>query len=325
MRVIIIGGNDAGMAAAMHLRRINDACEIIILETSDEFAVSNCGLPYLISGKLTDAQAIIGASPEQIQKLFHIEVLLKAEIKKIDTNRKIIVFQNDNFLNYDNLILAGWFRHKPEIKGVEQTWVLDASCLKDIAKLAELKPQKVLIAGDGFLSLRLAEALVKQKVEVTLATPQKYILGDFDEDFAEMIQHKLPLKKITLLPKTSPTAFLNKRVVFNNRDTRAFDLALLLPVETSALNLPITPPLKIGFHNRFVVNETMQTSAENVFACGELIEYQDILTQHSQHLTGSALSSLTAKAAADAICGHKLSFNGLLKNRIVKVFDYYII
>ena len=324
MRVVIIGGNDAGMAAAMHLRRIDDRCEIIILETSNEFAVSTCGLPYLVGRKVADPQALIGASPEQIKKLFHIEVRLNVEIKKIDANKKIITFQNNKTLSYHNLILAGWCRHKPRIKGVDQSWVLDASCLKDVSKLTKLKPQKALIVGDGFLSLRLAEALLKQKVEVTLATPKKYILSDFDKDFAEMVQHKLPIKKIMLLPQISPATFLDKHVVFNDGRTGSFDLALLLPVETSAVNLPITPPLKTGFHKKFVVDERMKTSAEDVFACSQLIEYQDILTQRSQFLTGPALSSLTAKAAADSVCGHISSFGKILKNQIVKVFDYYI-
>ena len=208
MRVIIIGGNDAGMAAAMHLRRTDDNCEIIILETSDEFAVSSCGLPYLIGGKITDSKSLIGASPEQIKNLFHIEVKLNVDIKKIDTDQKIITFQNNRILNYDNLILAGWCRNKPKIKGIGQSWVLDASCLKDVSKLANLKPKKLLIVGDGFYSLRLTEALLKQKIEVTLATPQKFILQEFDKDFAEMVQHRLPLKKITLLSQASPTAFL---------------------------------------------------------------------------------------------------------------------
>ena len=51
MRVVIIGGGTAGVSVATHLRRNDENAEIIILEKSDEFAISSCGLPYILSNR----------------------------------------------------------------------------------------------------------------------------------------------------------------------------------------------------------------------------------------------------------------------------------
>ena len=71
MRVVIIGGGTAGVSVATHLRRKDENTEIIILEKSDEFAISTCGLPYVLSETLKAKDDVVGATVAQMQRIFH--------------------------------------------------------------------------------------------------------------------------------------------------------------------------------------------------------------------------------------------------------------
>lgn len=68
MKIAIVGGGAAGTACATRLRRLNENDEIVIFEKSGELALSNCGLPYLLSGIVEDGKALIGTTPEQMKQ-----------------------------------------------------------------------------------------------------------------------------------------------------------------------------------------------------------------------------------------------------------------
>ena len=55
MKVIIIGGDAAGMSAAMEIVRNNKAAQILVLEKGDIYSYGQCGLPYVINGKVPNA------------------------------------------------------------------------------------------------------------------------------------------------------------------------------------------------------------------------------------------------------------------------------
>lgn len=88
MKVVIIGGGTAGISTATHLRRKDENARIVVLEKSDEFAVATCGLPYYLSGAVTELDDLKGATQEQMEKIFKIEVKLKHEVVNINRENK---------------------------------------------------------------------------------------------------------------------------------------------------------------------------------------------------------------------------------------------
>jgi NADPH-dependent 2,4-dienoyl-CoA reductase/sulfur reductase-like enzyme len=63
MKVVIIGGVAGGMSAATRLRRSDETAEIVVLEKGPYVSFANCGLPYYISGEITDRDDLIVESP----------------------------------------------------------------------------------------------------------------------------------------------------------------------------------------------------------------------------------------------------------------------
>ena len=48
MRILIVGGEAAGMSAAAKARRLLKAGEVVVYEASDIISFGACGLPYLV-------------------------------------------------------------------------------------------------------------------------------------------------------------------------------------------------------------------------------------------------------------------------------------
>ena len=54
MKVIIVGGGACGASCATRLRRLDENCEITILERTNEVSIANCGLPYYCTNDIND-------------------------------------------------------------------------------------------------------------------------------------------------------------------------------------------------------------------------------------------------------------------------------
>ncbi|HIS89229.1 TPA: FAD-dependent oxidoreductase, partial [Candidatus Avigastranaerophilus faecigallinarum] len=83
MRVVIIGGGACGASCATRLRRLDENCEITILERTNEVSIANCGLPYYCSDVINDREKILVSNPEKFRNMFKIEVKLNTEVTEI--------------------------------------------------------------------------------------------------------------------------------------------------------------------------------------------------------------------------------------------------
>jgi NADPH-dependent 2,4-dienoyl-CoA reductase/sulfur reductase-like enzyme len=80
--------------------------------------------------------------------------------------------------------------------------------------------------------------------------------------------------------------------------------------------------IKIGETGGIVVDEHMQTSVDDIFACGENIELSDMISELLIKPKSASLVVRSAKIAADNVLDIKTSMYNVLRNQIVKVFDY---
>jgi NADPH-dependent 2,4-dienoyl-CoA reductase/sulfur reductase-like enzyme len=63
MKLVIIGGSDAGIAAGLRARELDQAANVIVL-VADRFPnFSICGLPYWLAGEVADWEALAYTPP----------------------------------------------------------------------------------------------------------------------------------------------------------------------------------------------------------------------------------------------------------------------
>ena len=182
MRIVIIGGGTAGVSVATHLRRKDENAEIIILEKSDEFAVSSCGLPYILSNSINTKDDIIGATVAQMQRIFQIDVKLNTEVLSINHNEKQISLANKTLLHYDKLVIAtGSLQLRPDIKGILAGNIFSLNSLLSAQRISDyfkgMEAKNIIILGGGFIGLRTAEALTNSNTKVTIIDNSSHILS----------------------------------------------------------------------------------------------------------------------------------------------------
>ena len=208
MRVVIIGGGTAGVSVATHLRRNDENAEIIILEKSDEFAISSCGLPYILSNSINTKDDIIGASVAQMQRIFQIDVKLNTEVLTIEPTKKQITLTNKNIIHYDKLVIAtGSLQLRPDIKGILSGNIFSLNSLLSAQRISDyfrgMSAKNIIILGGGFIGLRTAEALSNHNTKVTIIDNSSHILSNFDYDFATMVKQKISSQRVLILNHTS--------------------------------------------------------------------------------------------------------------------------
>ena len=329
MRVVIIGGGTAGVSVATHLRRKNEDVEIIILEKSDEFAISSCGLPYILSNSLNAKDDVIGATVAQMQRIFQIDVKLNTEVLTIKNETKQILLANKTLLHYDKLVLAtGALQLRPDIKGILKGNVFSLNSLLSAQRINDyfkgLDARNILVLGGGFIGLRTAEALTNSNTKVNIIDKSSHILADFDYDFATMVKNKLSTSRVYFYTNTTINEFASNKAILSNGENINYDLAVIATGNKPLIKLPILSDIELNPNGGIKVNEYLQTNIDDIYACGENIEIKNIVNNKEMPINDASLVVRSAKVVAENLITNKTKFTHALKNYILKVFGYTI-
>ena len=92
-RLVVIGGDAAGMAAASQARRRRDRNDLAIVafERGHFTSYSACGIPYWVSGVVPERDQLIARDPATFREQFDIDVRLRHEVAGIDLDRREVV------------------------------------------------------------------------------------------------------------------------------------------------------------------------------------------------------------------------------------------
>src|SRR6478752_665983 len=84
-RLVVIGGDAAGMSAASQARRLRgpDELEIVAFERGHFTSYSACGIPYWVGGDVPDRDELIARTPEEHRERA-IDLRMRTEVTAID-------------------------------------------------------------------------------------------------------------------------------------------------------------------------------------------------------------------------------------------------
>ena len=170
-RLVVIGGDAAGMTAATNARRGRPDLEIVVLEKGTHTSYSACGIPYVISGAVGSLDDLIVRTPKEFRDGFRIDVRTRHEARSIDLDaRRIEVRALDHertlHLGFDLLHVrtgarpcaptcpASTARH---LRGSDHRY---AQVLLDA--VGDRSRRTVTVVGAGYIGLEMAEAFVRR-------------------------------------------------------------------------------------------------------------------------------------------------------------------
>lgn len=321
MNIIIIGGGSAGTTCAFEIRKLDKNAKITIIEKTSNLEYSPCALPYVLSGEIKTFDDIFIFKREDYANN-NIDLMLNSHVEQIDKTNKKIKLNNKQELNYDFLILAtGSTSFIPPIKGIETT---KFNVLKNIedAKKIKNETKKTAIIGAGMIGLELAVSLANKNKQISILETQQNILPNLlDEDVAEILNEHLKNNNIKTYMNENIQEIKTNKIITTNNEISFDELIICTGVRA---NTDLAKNAELETNKGIIVNEHMQTSNKNIFACGDCVESYEFNSNEKIMSQLGTTAVRQAKTIAKNISGQKEKFPQVLNNTISKIGDLYV-
>lgn len=337
-RLVVVGGDAAGMSAASQARKRRgpDELEVVAFERGRSTSYSACGIPYWIGGAVTDREHLVSRTPEQHRRN-GIDVRVRTEVVAIDVAaRKVRARELDGGAEYDEpfddlVYAAGSVPMRPPVPGIDAPGVYGVQTLDDGEALrAELdggRAERVVIVGGGYIGLEIAEACRARGLEVTVVDLSATPVGTFDPDVGAFIADAVRALGITLVLSEAVSE------IETGPDGRAVAVHTAagrrLPADLVVLGLGVRPNvalareagIPLGTSGGIAVDHLMRTRAPHVWAAGDCVESVHRLSGQRVVVALGTHANKQGRVAGINIGGGYATFPGVIGTAITKVCD----
>ncbi|MBR6895792.1 MAG: FAD-dependent oxidoreductase [Lactococcus sp.] len=331
-KIIIIGGVAGGMSAATRLRRLKEDAEIIVFDKGPYVSFANCGLPYYVSGKIAQRDALILQTPESLSTRFNLDVRPLHDVIQINPDKKTVTVKNQAGIfeaSYDHLILSpGAKPFIPEIDGLQDADnIFSLRNVPDldklIAKINENGAEKVTVIGAGFIGLEMAENLKQKGLAVTIVEKASHVLPTMDEEMAAFVTQELVHQGVRVITSQSVVAFKDKgrKIILEDGTMLSSDITILSVGIQPETALAAAAGIKLGFRGGILVDDHYQTNLKDIYAVGDAIVVKQQITNSDALISLASPANRQGRQVADVIAGVTRQNKGSIGTAIVRVFD----
>jgi len=334
MKVVIIGGVAGGASTATRLRRMDEKAEIILLERGEYISFANCGLPYHIGEVITEREKLLVVTSQKLKETSNIDARVRHEALSINRKNKTVKVRElatgrEYSESYDKLVLSpGASPIIPPVEGVGLPGVFTLRSMTDMDRikdfLLESRPTRAVVVGGGFIGLEIAENLQHRGLQVTLIEMLNQVMAPIDYEMAAMVHQHLQFKRVRLSLGDGLKAIHSDKplkVALNSGKTVETDLVILSVGVRPESTLAKDAGLELGNRGAIRVNEHLQTNDPDIYALGDAVEVNHLISGKPANLPLAGPASKQARVAADHITGKSAEFKGVQGTSIVKVFD----
>jgi NADPH-dependent 2,4-dienoyl-CoA reductase/sulfur reductase-like enzyme len=335
MRLVIVGGVAAGTKAASRARRVDQEAEITVYQEEPEPSISECGLPYFLSGVVEERADLVARTPEQFAEK-GIEVRVRHRIEKIDPGNKKLsarILENDEALEvaYDRLVIATGARAVlPPIPGADLEGVFKLRFLTDADEvrkyIEECSPKRAAVVGGGYIGLEVAENLCRLGMEVALIEGEDRVALAYGHEVAERVEEHLKENGVSVYTGAKVEEFTGDERVegvrFGGGELEAGLVVVGVGIEPS-VELAEEAGVEIGSTGAIRVDKHMRTNLPEVWAAGDCVESVNLVSGEPAWVPlGDTANQMGRVAGTNAAMAEDaLEFPGILGTGIFKVFD----
>ncbi len=347
MHLVMIGGSDAGISAALRARELDPAAEVTVVLEDAYPNFSICGIPYYLSGEVTHWRNLAHRTLADLEAA-GMRLRLDTTARRIDVpGRKLLVTSADGgeeLLGYDKLIVGtGAVPVRPPIAGVAGPGALGpddgvhllhsmGDTFAVMRTLEQAAPASAVIVGAGYIGLEMADALTVRGLQVTQMEQLGEVLPTVDPQLGALVHAELAAHGVEVLTGTTvhavskalPGGSWRLEVQASAADgsavTRAADMVLVVVGVRPETTLAAGAGAALGVKGAIAVDTRMRTHLPDVFAAGDCV-----ITHHRllgvTYLPLGTTAHKQGRVAGENALGGDREFAGSLGTQVVKIFD----
>lgn len=339
--LLIIGGSDAGVSAALRAREVDPAWEVTVVVADRYPNYSICGLPFWLGGEISDWRDLAHRKAEDIESQ-GIHLLLEHTAQAIDPTGKAVTVVDEagrsRQVSYDSLVIGtGAVPARPPIEGLEQPGVFflrtmgDGFALRDY--LEAQSPASAVVVGGGYIGLEMAEALSRRGMQVTLVEYLLSVLTTLDPSLGALVEEELNRHGVTVVTGVAVESIerqVRQLLVAGSGGFHAeTDLVLAATGVRPETGVAAAAGVEIGRWGAIRVNRAMETlvvsgaepNVPYIYAAGDCAETYHRLLERNAYLPLGSTAHKQGRVAGENAVGGQATFGGTLGTQVVKVFD----
>lgn len=343
-RIVIVGAVALGPKVACRLKRLQPDYEVIMIDQDEYISYGGCGIPYFISGDVSEVRELMSTSfhmernTEFFENTKDVHVKIRTRVLSINRGAKTIRTQDlltgkEEDLAYDQLVLAtGSVPNRLPVPGADLPEVMHVANLKSAIAVKEHiskgKVDKAVIVGAGAIGCEMAEALSDLwGIDTTIVEIADQVLPIIlDRQLARMVQRHMEEKGVDIR--------LNETVkeiargdgdhalrITTSRGTLDADLVITSVGVRPNSELARDAGLLVSPRGTIVVNRRLQTSDPDIYAGGDCIEVLHLVTGKPMFFPQGSLANRQGRVIGTNLAGHFAAFNGVVGSFSIKVFE----
>ena len=331
--LVIIGGDAAGMSAAMQARRMRPELRITAFEEGPTTSYAACGMPYYVEGLVETADDLVARRAEVFRNKHDIDARVRHRVEGIDMVKKTVLVRDLETGRtfdqaYDQLMVAtGAIPIRPGLPGIEAEGVHTLSILPDGERIRreveERSPRSAVVVGGGYIGLEMAEALLARGLDVSVVELLPQVMSTLDEDMAGLVAGALEKMGVTLYLGEGVESFETDggRVtgVKTSRRLLAADLVILAIGIRPNVALAEEAGIPLGETGAIRVDDSLRTGAPDVWAAGDCVESFHLVSGRKIFIALGTVANKQGRIAGINIGGGQARFPGVVGTAITKV------
>jgi len=327
-RLVVIGGDAGGMAAAAQARRLRPDLEIVAFERGTRTSYAACGIPFFVGGEIDSLDRLVARTPEEFRERNDIEVHLRHDVTAIDVGGRTIEVCDlesaaTRTVGFDQLVIGTGARPlRPPLPGIDGPGIYGVQTLDDAQRLVGVaetsRCEDVVVVGGGYIGLEMAEAFCHRGAKVTVLDAAPQVMRTLDADMAELVVASMRSRDIDVRTGVVITGFEPGSVLTDEGP---------VPADIVVLGMGVTPNseiagdagLELGVRNAIRVDRRQRTSIEGVWAAGDCCESFHRVTGAPTHIALGTVANRQARVAGINLAGGYATFPGVLGSAVTKI------
>jgi NADPH-dependent 2,4-dienoyl-CoA reductase/sulfur reductase-like enzyme len=332
MRLLVIGGSDAGIAAALRARELDPSVDatVVVADAFPNFSI--CGLPYYLSGDVADWRDLAHRTTRDLEQA-GIQLLLDHTAQRIDPAGKQVTVTSERGgerrLGYDRLVIGtGAVPVRPPIDGLDLDGVHVLHTMGDTFTLHQALAagaRSAAIIGGGYIGLEMAEAFSARGLDVTLVEQAPAVMPTVDSELGRLLGEELRRHAVQVVNDVTVKAIHHDAaglIVAGDPDFAATaDLVLVVVGVRPDTELAEAAGVETGVRGALRVDRRMRTNLPDVLAAGDCVETWHRLLGRPAYLPLGTTAHKQGRIAGETAVGGDREFAGSLGTQVVKVFE----